>query len=350
MTQVTVRPHRAASRAAAVGFAVAMAALLGIATGVAGQPVPRILAQDPTLDNLVDPPGYQTAEVGTLGAVTTVGSGPGTMVLVPGFGFGGDVFGPITEGRESAYTMYEVTLAGFGGTAAPSAPAPGTSFGDQTWTNGATSAVEKLLVERDLRDVVLVGHWLGGTQIALQLAHRQPSRVRAVILLSGSPRWVPAAPAPVRDVPLDARVTSVDTGAAPTWFKTVTRETWDDNNFLPGDYAENPILGLLLWREAARPPLHGWVRYLCEFLAQDATLELDGLDVPMLVLHPGLERLYHEKDNNYVDAYARRSWGETLSRVPTVTVDTIPDTRIVMWYDRPDAVNEAIDAFLSGLG
>jgi hypothetical protein len=38
------------------------------------------------------------------------------------------------------------------------------------------------------------------------------------------------------------------------------RETWDDNNFLPGDYAVNPILGLRLWREAASPQVHVWIR------------------------------------------------------------------------------------------
>ena len=101
---------------------------------------------------------------------------------------------------------------------------------------------------------------------------------------------------------------------ARAWFKTVTRATWDDNNFLPGDYSSNPIVGLRLWREAARPPLHVWVRYLNEFYAQDATLQVEGLRVPTLLLKPGLEGLWHEPGANYVSAYLDRSWGRWSAR------------------------------------
>lgn len=308
--------------------------------------VPRILEQDSSLNNLVDPPDYETGELGVLGRVETRGSGPGTMILIPGLGFGGDVFDPLVERLSGEFTLHAVTLPGFGGTPAPPTPPEGTSFGEQTWTRGALAGLEQLLEREHPEPVVVVGHWLTGTQLALRLALEHPDRVRAVILLAGSARWVAADPASREEVPLDRRVGRVDEALAPRWFRTVTRETWDDNNFLPGDYAAHPVLGLRLWRRAARPPLHVWVRYLCEFLAQDITLELERLAVPTLLLQPGLEGVFREPGNAYLDAYVHGSWGDAVSATPALTADTLADTRVVPWADRPGAVYERVRAFL----
>jgi pimeloyl-ACP methyl ester carboxylesterase len=248
-------------------------ALIASATAVRLQvrdACPRIVEQDPALDHLVDPPGYRPAELGTLGGVIRQGTGEQAMILIPGLGFGAEVFRAFMEPLSERFSMFAVTLPGFGGTAAPPCPSAGTSFGEQTWTNGAVHAIEKLIREEGIENPVLVGHWLGGTQIALRLALKHPDEIRAVVLLAGSARMMAGdARQAAHLATLEQRVAAVDAYVAPHWFKTVTRETWDDNNFLPGDYAVHPVRGLRLWREAARPPLHVWVRYLCEFNAQD---------------------------------------------------------------------------------
>lgn len=351
-----VRTHGAAEALAPDGWAVARAragllvltvlagTLAAVGPASAQEPVQRIMEQDPDRENLMDPPGYETAPPGTLGEVRKVGTGPRSMILIAGLGFGADVFEPLMERWTGRYTMYAVTLPGMGGTAGPPAPPPGTSFGEQTWTNGALSALEELLAEDDLRDVLVVGHWLTGTQLALRLAMRHPDGVAADALLAGSARWVQAAgddpvPSPER------RVRAIDEQMAPDWFRTVTRETWDDNNFLPGDYARHPVLGLRYWREAARPPLHVWVRYLCEFLAQDVLADVDGLTVPTYLLKPGMEGVYHPPGNNYMVAYTQRSWGDVVEELPFMEAETLPETRVVPWADEPDAVDRMVTAF-----
>jgi imidazolonepropionase-like amidohydrolase len=346
MRMVIPRPALARWSATA-GMTILIAACTG--GPLAGQAVPRILDQDPALNNLVDPPGYATGSLGTLGRVERVGSGPQAMILIPGLGFGGDVFDGFLGPLERHVTQYRVTLPGMDGTPAPPSPAAGESFGDQAWTRGAVQAIERLMDTEGLDDVILVGHWLGGTQIALRLALAHPDRIARVILPAGSARWVPPIPSAERpdSVPLALRIAGVDGYLAPRWFKTVTRETWDDNNFLPHDYAAHPVLGLRLWRQAARPPLHVWVRYLNEFFAQDATLDLAALTVPTLLLKPGLEDAYVDPDiGNYLAAYLHRSWGAWSNGAGALTARTVPASRIVPWADQPDHVQAAVAEFL----
>jgi len=325
-------------------------ALVSPARAQSQAPVKRIMKQDPALNNLVDPPGYKTAPLGTLGGVVRAGTGSQAMILIPGLGFDAGVFDSFTPGLADRYRMYAVTLAGFGGTAAPPCPAETTSFGEQTWTNAAVGAIEKLIKEENIQQPILVGHWIGGTQIALRLAMKHPGQIKAVVLLAGSARMVTTDPAYAAYYATpEKRVASIDTFLAPKWFKTVTRETWDDNNFLPGDYAVNPVLGLRLWRQAAAPKLHVWVRYLCEFNAQDISTAMDRLTVPTLLLEPGLEGLYYDPGMNYMDAFCHKSWDGGTGSNPKIAVKTIANARACPWVDQPQAVHDAVTGFLAGL-
>ncbi|MCI0594958.1 MAG: alpha/beta hydrolase [candidate division Zixibacteria bacterium] len=312
------------------------------------QGVKRIMAQDSTLNNLVDPPGYQTAPLGSLGNVKRAGKGT-PMILIAGLGFGGEIFDEFMEKFADQYKMYAVTLPGFGGTAAPPCPSEKTSFGEQTWTNGALAGIEKLIKEENIQNPIIVGHWLGGTQIALRLAMRNPERVKAVVLLSGAARLFFGDTTYARYYgTLEKRAATIDNYFAPRWFKTVTRETWDDNNFLPGDYAANPVRGLRLWRQAALPRLHVWVRYLCEFNAQDITFEMGKLTVPTLLLKPGLEGVPINPglSTNYMENYCHKSWEGSFESNPKVSVKTIPNSCVCLWFDQPEEVHQAVADFL----
>ncbi len=318
------------------------------ATSSHAQTCERILEQDSTLNNFADPPGYTTSMLGTFGAVSKHGTGSQVMILIPGLGFGGGVFDEFTSAHQNEYTMYAVTLPGFGGTAAPPSPTAATSFGDQTWTDAALSALEHLVESEGIQQPIVVGHWLTGTQLALRFALAHPKSVKAVIILSGSTRFVPTDTTRMpAQMPLEQRIAGIDKFMAPRWFKTVTRVTWDDNNFLPIDYAINPVRGLRLWREAAAPQLHVWTRYLCEFYAQDISLELGRLAVPTLVLLPGLENIYHDPGNNYMAAYCLRSWDGPATENSSIEFVTIPESRACMWFDQPGKVDVAIAEFLA---
>ena len=310
----------------------------------------RIMAQDSTLNNLVDPAGYKTAALSTLGDAKRSGTGAQAIILIPGLGFGGDIFDELTDGWQDKYRMYAVTLSGFGGTPAPPCPGESTSFGEQTWTISALAAIEKLIADENIQNPILVGHWLTGTQLALQLAMKHPDNVKAVIILSGSTRMLLTDTASNKYIATpEPRIASVDKYSAPRWFKTVARETWDDNNFLPGDYAGNPVRGLRLWREAAAPEHHVWVRYLCEFNAQDVSVEMSKLTVPTFILKPGLEGNFHEPGQDYMTLFCHKGWEGIVENNPKITVKTIPNSRVCMWFDQPEQIDSAVNYLLSNL-
>ena len=310
----------------------------------------RILEQDSTLNNLVDPAGYRTAPLGTLGGVQVFGSGPQDVIFIPGLGFGGEVIEDYANIHALDFTTYAVTLAGFGGTAAPPSPPDTVSFGEQPWTEAAIAAIERLMDSAHIERPILMGHWLTGTQIALRLALRHPDKVRAIVIVSGAACFVASDTSrfPMHP-PLAFRARATDEYMAPKWFKTVTRETWDDNNFLPGDYAVNPVRGLRLWRQAASPLLHVWVRYLCEFNVQDISLALDSLVVPTLLLMPGLEGNYADPRNDYMRSYCRASWEASAPGNARITMKTVPDARVFIWLDQPDRFDQEVAAFLAEL-
>ncbi|MCC7132593.1 MAG: alpha/beta hydrolase [Gemmatimonadales bacterium] len=308
----------------------------------------RELAQDPAVDNLVHPTGYRTADA----PITTrkIGRGPRSMVLIAGLGFGAEIFADFMARREAEFTMYPVTLAGFGGTPALPMPAGTTSFGGLPWTRAATNAILALLDRENVGRATLVAHWIGASQIALRLALDHPDRFDAVILIGGVAKvfyvqggnramleWTPAQHVAFAD------------GMGQRWFKTVTRRTWDDNNFMPFDYAIHPVRALQLWRAAAEPTLPTWIRWLLEFYAQNLGPELLRLTVPTLVIRPGFDDpgFFVDGERTYMRDLCLGSWSGLEGKAPALTFATVSGARLFVMDDQPAALDRLVTGFLT---
>jgi pimeloyl-ACP methyl ester carboxylesterase len=309
----------------------------------------RLLAQDPSLNNLAHPAGYEAAAPASLGSVRTTGTGPRHMILIPGLGFGGDVFDDFMARHGDKFTMKAITLAGFGGTAAPAMPPAGTSYAATSWTNGAIDGILNLMDRENIGRATLVAHWALGSQVALRLASEHPDRFDAVILIAGVPRVMYSTPPPgMAGWSAEQRIKFAD-GMGQGWFKTVTRQTWDDNNFMSYDYALNPRRGLSLWREAARPSLQVWIRYLLEFYAADSPSLLKTLGVRTLIVKPGFDDpgFYVEEGRDYMRDLCLRSW-EGVPLSDSIETVTIPGSRLFVMYDRPEELDRAVSTFIEG--
>lgn len=269
------------------------------------------------------------------------------MILIPGIGFGGDVFAEFMERRKDRFTMFAVTLPGFGGTAGLPLPEPGTSIRDHLWTNSAVTAVLDLMNRERIGRATLVSHWLFGTQVAFRLVLEHPDRFDALILIGGVAESYYSNTPAMLDWTLEQRIRSAD-GLAMRWFRTVTRKTWDDQNFMSYDYAINPLRGLFLWREAAMPSLPAWIRYLLESYAQDPTILLSRLKTPTLVIKPGFDdpAMFVDDGRDYMTSLTHDSWRNVEGKVPAIEFATIPASRLFVWFDQPAKLDETIDDFL----
>jgi pimeloyl-ACP methyl ester carboxylesterase len=307
---------------------------------------PRSMAQDPALDNLKHPSGTVTLAEGTLGNVRKHGTGPRAMLLVPGLGFGDSIWTEFMERHAADYTMFAITLPGFGGTNPLPMPASNAAFADLAWTRSTLAAIDALIERERLARVTVVAHWSHATQIALRLALERPDRIEAVILIGGVLRSYFDAIPNMASWTLDERVRNTEM-LGQRWFKTVTRKTWDDNNFMPWDYAVNPRRGLSLWREAQSPTLPVWIRYLLEFYAMDLSSRLKDLRVRTLVVQPGFDDpgMYVEPNLNYMRNLCQDSW-RGVAASDTIQFVTIPGSRLFVMYDKPEELDREIARFL----
>lgn len=330
-------------RAGALAVALAVMAVTPLAAQA------RRMAQDSTLDNLRHGAGTVTVPWGTLGRVTRTGTGDRAMILIAGMGFGDDTWTEFMERRKADYTMFAVTLPGFGGTAPLPMPAGQSRYADADWTRSAVAGVVALMDRERLTRVTLVAHWAVATQVALQVALEAPDRVHAIVLVAGAIRATYPAQASSRTWTAEQRSQYAEAMAA-RWFRAVTRDTWDDNNYMPYDYAVNQRRGLFLWREAQAATLPVWIRYLLEFYAVDLSPRLAELHMPVLVVHPDFDDAAYpvEQGINYMKGFTVEGWaGVSGPRVQQVTVSR---SRLCIMFDRPDELDRIVNEFLARSG
>jgi pimeloyl-ACP methyl ester carboxylesterase len=306
-----------------------------------------VFEQDSTLDNLRHAPGYATAPLGTLGQVVRRGSGPIDVVIIAGWGFGAEDFERFMQDNVSRYRMVAVTLPGFAGTAAPPMPPAGTSYAEATWTRAAEDAIVRVIEGDGLRKPVVVGHFIVGTQLALRLALDRPDLVGGVVVVGGEPmRFLQSRRDSTGKTPMsrEERVSGMDNFMGPRWFKTVTKKTWNANNYTQPQYARDSTRAAELWKESSDVPLPVMIRYLCEYYAMDLRDEFPRLALETRVLVPGFSpEILADPKQSWVKQLFIDSWEKVRGTNPRIGIRLVPDSRVFVTDDRPDVVRDAID-------
>jgi pimeloyl-ACP methyl ester carboxylesterase len=153
------------------------------ATVAQGCMFPAFLAHARLSGSNTGAPPASFTRLGELAHVEKVGTGPIPMILVPDYGTDWTLYRTFMERNRDRYTMYAVTLPGFGGSPAP--PRPKAFDPARTpWWDAAEKGLLDLIARSKLDRPVVVGMQTGA-YLAARVALDHPEKIRGAILLNG---------------------------------------------------------------------------------------------------------------------------------------------------------------------
>lgn len=307
----------------------------------------RSLEQNPGLNNLIHGSDTRTVDWGELGEIIKMGTGPKKMIFISGLGFSSETYNEFLEAYHANYTIYVVTLPGFGGTAPLPIHREQPDFAETPWINSAIRGIEDLIKKENIKKSLLVAHWAVASQIAIKLAVKHPEKFDKTILISGVAKSYFESIPEMLSWNLGQREEYVN-ALASKWFNTVTKKTWYDNNYMPYDYAVNPLRGLFLWRDTAQASLTVQIRYMLEFYSMDVFTEIENLKIPILVIQPGFndEGFYLDPERpNYMKNLTLDSWKGINHEF--ITFKKIDHSRLFIMYDKPAILKSIIEQFVN---
>lgn len=303
---------------------------------------------DTAINNLLHTPGYKVSILGEIPKFVKRGSGTETLILIPGIGFDASVFDDFIKSNRSNYTMYAITIPGFGKTAAPPMPDSSVSYGSQTWSKGVIEGIIKLIESEKIKKPIIVGHFTLGTQLALRMAIDYPTKISGVIVLGGQAKFIAIQNGKTVDYPLKSMIIGTDKYSAPLLFKGKKKKDWDDGNYLPEIYSLNKKMGNRLWKQVAAIPVPVMVRYLCEFTSTDVKVDLDKIVCPVLILRSMFNSTVLDSSvNNYVKPQFIDSWQGVKDINARIEIKDIDNSATFVWKDQAFIVNEEIKKFIN---
>jgi pimeloyl-ACP methyl ester carboxylesterase len=321
-------------------LAVGLAANLALA-----QPASTPASEPGTAPSPAGAPASHTGEQAHADAFTPLahiemrGTGSVPMVLIPGLMSEWTVFESMMTRNASKYTMYAVTLPGFGGSLPP--PLPDATPPSKTlWLDNAERAILDLIESKKIVKPVLVGHSMGA-HLALRLAAKHPDKFQAAVAIDGLPAF-PLMPGV--ELSKEQRAAQID-GVFAQQMGTLTDEVWT-NQVRQG--TSNMVKSADRAKEIAemsvRVPRPTSVRYMLELLASDVTKELKASSCKVL----GIAALGDDSTRFGSIDLAKAAWKSQFDAVPAATVVYFDDTRHFVMDDAPTELDLAIEQFLAG--
>ncbi len=279
-----------------------------------------------------------TAAPAILPHVEVRGTGPIPLILIPAFVCDWTIYDTFMTRNADAYTMYAVTLAGFGKSDPPPAPADDVPYSIAPWLDNAVQGIVRLIDDRKLDKPVVLGVSTGG-HIALRVGLAAPDRVRAVVTFNGLPA-IPLhdtllLPQATRD-----RIVREEFGAfwksCPEADWTHLQEDWIHSSFPDPERAKAVLAA------AAGLPKSTSGRYMLEYFASDLSPQLSSLNLPVLAVS-SLPRPTNSQFQTLKDA-----WKAAFAKLPQAKIAYFEDSGEFLTEDSPAQVDAAIKQFLDG--
>ena len=306
------------------------------------EPGGREVASLPVIDNLAHPPDYDTVPRRVLGRIEIVGHGPTPLVMIPGFGHGGEIFRPFAEHNRDRYLMVLVTPAGFAGTPAPPMPdPPDTGYGDRTWSRDFEIAVWEVIERLGLESPILVGY-SGGLQHAIRVALDHPESVAGVISLIGEPFRIMQWPESDGN-----RAELVEKRLAHAWFRTVSPNIWRAGMGNGDWYSACTVTGQQLYEASLTPSIPTMVRYLCEKWSYDPIPDLDKQPIPILALLPDVTQNTEDVAYQSFLRIALIGPWESMPSTSLLEARVVPGARMGALVDLVEPVSDQVAEFVA---
>jgi pimeloyl-ACP methyl ester carboxylesterase len=274
----------------------------------------------------VETAGFEAGSV----HVDRYGSGNPTLVLIPGLTDSSAVWNTTVARYSGAHTIYVLTLPGFGGRPAITAPMLDTVDRD----------VAAFLLTLKNKPVV-IGHSLGGF-LAIRLAEEHSDLIRGAVAIDGLPvfagmeKMTPQARAAAADA-VGGRVAQ----ASPADFAAAQAYQMS--------FMTKPanVQTALSFSAGANVAATG--TYMQELMAADIRPGLSKIDVPLLEIGPFDATIDPENPYNPMLTLAGKQayYQGLFAGDPSAKVVMIDDSRHFIMLDQPEKLFAAIDSFLA---
>lgn len=268
------------------------------------------------------------------------GSGPVQLLLIPGHSCDWTVYETFMERNKDAYTMYAVTLPGFGGTASPPAPTDPADIASTPWLNNAEKQIVELISRESLEKPVILGHSLGG-HLVCRIAARHPDLITSAIAVDG----MPAFPMGSSDQPMSREQRSK---MATLMFKNLEAtkdEAWNaQQRGWIMQLVTDPKRGEQLADLASKTTKSAGARYMAELIASDVTDEVKASRIPVALF----AALPPDGTPGMTPDSVRRVWAPFTQDAPHVSVVFFDSTRHFIMDDAPAEFDRSVAQFIKG--
>lgn len=315
------------------------------------------------LHSLVNDPGAKpprgTTPLGNLGAVEKRGRGRIPIILIADIRTDLSLYRNFMDRNAERYTMYAVTLPGYGGTPAP--PMPETlDLKTTPWWDGAEKGIINLIEKNKISKPVVIGI-AASSFLATRLAINHPDKFRAAIVIDGNVYTAfrslanPDYPATLEERP-DVLMKQPGAIGMISEFLPVllpSRESAETRikalppaqltQFFAGIREIERARALAIDAAAGSDPRA--YRYNVEMFASDLSGGLKNLKVPLLAI-PAI----HDDNSPGQGGPAPSQWYEAKMKYPAIPLTIVPfeNTRTYVIEDAPQEFDRAIESFLAG--
>lgn len=256
--------------------------------------------------------------------VARYGGGPTNVVFIPGLTCGAWEWAREIALLSQHDTVYAVKLSGFDGIPYAVSGDPFDAFSNDFWT---------MLNTKNIVRPVVIGHSLGGT-LAIALAEEHSDRLAGIVALDGLPVFPTLAQADAT-----ARTKFAHSAGAQIAAETHEQLLAYEKQYMQTATLDASLIDPTAALEARSDP-KGIAAWLGADLAADLRPGLAQITIPFVELMP------YAQPSPYTQAQTLAFYQSLVAGAPHVTVVPIPNARHFAMLDQPQAVDDAIAAFL----